>query len=1142
LPFRCFSANMDGVGGNSTRRSFSFCPQVLTMNRREQRITSWRQRRRAANQGPGIAGCLLWLGGGCLLLTLLITGLLVAMTAGAVGGVYAYFAQDLPDAEAIETEQVSFETVRIWDRTGQHLLYEAIDPRPYRGDRTYVTLDQISPYLKEATVALEDRSFYENPGINPRGLIRAFVQNLSGGQVQGGSSITQQLIKNVLIEREQRYQRLYSRKVKEVILAVEITRRYPKDHILEWYINSNFYGNFAVGIEAAARIYFDKPSSELTLAEAAMLSALPQYPGLNPIDNPEPAKERQQIALQAMVDAGYVSQEEADAAFAEPLKVREQALERFDNLNAPHFALYVLEWLKDTYNTPDDPYFIWRNGLQVYTTLDLDLQKQAECITRSHLAHLRHEEPPTDPACLPRDPIPQLKTRQNVDHNVSNAAVVAIRPRTAEILAMVGSLDYNNKDIDGEVNVVLAERQPGSSFKPFTYLTAFSEGYSPATMVLDVPVGFPDPETGIYAPENYDRRVHGPMQLRQALQNSYNIPAVWLLDQVGVKSVVETAHHMGIGTLTKDYYGLSLTLGGGEVRLIDMAYAFSVFANMGTMAGLPVPPEQQRPGYRTLDPVAVLQVVDMDGNVIYRYEQPEVREVIPPNLAYMMLNVLTDVDERPAFGSFADYLELPHRPMGAKTGTTNDWRDAWTIGFTPQLAVGVWVGNSDNEPMYRVAGSIGAAPIFHDVMAYAHRDLPVEEWLEPPGLEWVEVCYPSGMLPTDDCPRTVQEAFLYGQAPTIHDTLYQSFEVNRENGKLVTTYTPPELKERRVYPIYPPIADDWVRDAGIEQPPRQWDDSHGPSHIDGETAIIDPAPYSYVRGVVPVIGNARGGDFQNYRLEFGPGLNPPAWSHLGGEHTNQVGEGVLEFWDVSGLDGLYTLQLVVNRGGGPRTASVQVTVDNISPTVTLLHPDDGAAYVMEDDEWVRVSAEATDEWAMDRVEFYLDGEPFGTTTVPPYSQKWTIAMSDTIPVPGTIISETRVITNPDGTVGLGEVRVSEVITEADGRLVWWFEDGHTIISDTHGYTETHVIQVKAYDAAGNVSESDEIRIFVVHEEEEEAAAWRPAVAYLGNAGKRRETRETKGFRGWEPLLLCSVCATMWLREGGGERERTANQL
>jgi hypothetical protein len=650
---------------------------------------------------------------------------------------------------------------------------------------------------------------------------------------------------------------------------------------------------------------------------------------------------------------------------------------------------------------------------------------------------------------------------------------------------MVGSLDYNNQDIDGQVNVALSERQPGSSFKPFTYLTAFSEGYTPATMVLDVPMGFPDPETGIYAPENYDRRVHGPMQLRQALQNSYNIPAVWLLDQVGVKNVVETAHTMGIDTLTKDYYGLSLTLGGGEVRLIDMTYAFSVFANMGVMAGQPVPPERQRPGYRTLDPVAVLQIVDRDGEVVYRYEQPEVREILPQNLAYMMVDVLSDTDERPSFGSFAEYLTLPDRPVGAKTGTTNDWRDAWTIGFTPQLAVGVWVGNSDNETMYRVAGSIGAAPIFHDVMAYAHRDLSVQRWLEPPGLETVEVCYPSGMLPTDDCPSTVQELFLYGHAPSTHDVLYLPFEVNRENGKLATTYTPPELVERRVYPIYPPIADDWVREAGIEQPPRQWDDSHGPSTFDSETAIIEPAVYSYVRGVVPVRGNARGGDFQNYRLEFGPGLSPPAWIQLGETRSNQVGEGALELWDVNGLDGLYTLQLTVNRGSGPRTASVQVTIDNISPTVTLLHPEEGDVYVMEDDEWVRVSAEATDAWAMDRVEYYLDGELFGTTTVPPYSYKWTIAMSDTVPVPGTIISDTRVITAPDGTVGLGEVRVSEVITEADGRLVWWFEDGRTIISDTHGYTETHIIQVKAFDAAGNVSESEEILIFVTHEQEEE---------------------------------------------------------
>jgi membrane peptidoglycan carboxypeptidase len=1085
------------------------------MTRQEQRIAAWRQRRRAANRGPGMAGCLWRLSGSCLLVTVLTAGLFISLAVGSVAGVYAYFARDLPDAQAIETEQVSFETVKIWDRTGQHLLYEAIDPRPFRGDRTYVPVDHISPFLLQATVALEDRSFYENPGINPRGLLRALVQNLQGMQIQGGSSITQQLIKNVLIEREERYQRLYSRKIKEIILAVEITRHYPKDQILEWYVNSNFYGNFAVGIEAAARVYFDKPASDLSLAEAAMLAALPQYPGLNPIDNPEPAKERQKLTLQAMVDAGYITQQQADASFAEPLRVREQALDRFDNLNAPHFALYVLEWLKDTYNTSDDPYFIWRNGLQVYTTLDLDLQKQAECMARTHIARLRNVEPPDDPACRAREPIPQLAARQNIDSNVTNAAVVAIRPRTGEILAMVGSLDYNNKDIDGEVNVALSDRQPGSSFKPFTYLTAFSQGYSPATMVLDVHMGFPDPQTGIYAPENYDRAVHGPMQLRQALQNSYNIPAVWLLDQVGVKNVVEMTHRLGINTLTKDYYGLSLTLGGGEVRLLDMTYAFSVFANLGTMAGMPVAPERQRPGYRTLDPVAVLQIVDRDGNTIYRYEKPEVREVVSPAQAYMLVDVLSEPVPRPAFGSYTVYMLMPDRPLAAKTGTTNDYRDGWTLGFTPQLAVGVWVGNSDNTPMNKVAGSVGALPVFHDIMTYAHESLPPEVWLEPPGLEWLEICYPSGMLPTEDCPRTVREVFLGGRAPTTHDVLYQAFEINRENGKLATVYTPAELKERKVFPVYPPIADDWVRESGVSQPPRQWDDSFGPSHIDAETAIIEPAPYGYARGVVPVIGNARGGDFQNYRLEFGPGISPASWSPLGGEHGNQVGEGALDYWDVSTYDGLYTLQLVVNRGGGPRTASVQVTIDNISPTVTLLHPEDDAVYVKEDDEWVRVSAEATDGWAMDRVEFLLDGTLFATTTVPPYSGKWTIVMSDTIPVPGTVISQTRAITNPDGTIGLQEVRVSEVITEADGRLLWWFEDGHTIISDTHGYTETHTVHVKAYDAAGNVSESEKIRILVVHkpkEEKKEAAAslvpalWLSPVGYLERGRKRKRNR------------------------------------
>jgi membrane peptidoglycan carboxypeptidase len=637
------------------------------MERREQIFIHRRRRGRAVRTAPKPHLWILRIILAIVLLLIITAGTTLAAVVGTAAGIYTYFARDLPDATAIETEQEQFETVRIYDRTGQHLLYESIDPRPFRGDRTYVRLDQMSPALVEATVALEDRSFYENPGVNFRGLARAFVSNLSGDSVQGGSSITQQLVKNVLIPRKERIERSYARKIREIIMALEITRRYPgrsgKDQILEWYINYNFYGNAAYGAEAAGRVYYDKPASDLTLDEAAVLAALPQYPGLNPIQEPADAYRRQRKVLNAMADAGTLTQAEANAAkryyndrlmqdlldqkliapedvdparAGDPMATRKvlQALVDLGSLapaearegieqggvlwqfvrqrageryaippDAPHFALYVLDQLDREFNTADDPYFIWRDGLQVYTTLDWDLQQQAQCIARTHIAYLRNQQPTPYPGCDPAPaPIVELTQEKNqFDHEVSNAAIVAINPKTGEILTMVGSLDYANKEIDGEVNNALAENQPGSSFKPFTYLTAFQQGYAPATMVMDVRTVFPDPPNPPYVPENYDRKYHGPQSLREALARSYNIPAVWLMSKVGVKNVVDTAHRMGINTLTKDYYGLSLTLGGGEVRLIDITYAFSVLANGGVMSGQPVPAIQQRPGFRTLD-------------------------------------------------------------------------------------------------------------------------------------------------------------------------------------------------------------------------------------------------------------------------------------------------------------------------------------------------------------------------------------------------------------------------------------------------------------------------------------------------------------------------------------------------------------
>lgn len=1013
------------------------------------------RKRRRNNRGGSIFSRLLL---GFVASVFILVTLVGLLGFGTAIGVYAYFAQDLPAPGQIETAQEKFETTKIYDRTGKHLLYEVFDPR--WGDRTIVPLEEIPEDLRNATIALEDKSFYENPGVDLEGIARAFYYSLRGGRVQGASTITMQLVRNVLIPPEERYKMLISRKIKEVILSLEISRLYSKDQILEWYLNYVYYGNLAYGVEAAAQVYFDKHVQELDLAECAMLAALPQFPALNPIDNPEEARRRQHLVLDAMMRQGYITPKECVAAKYEDLNIRSALSGRFDIL-APHFSIYVRKELEEEFG----PDLLHRGGLTVYTTLDLEMQKRAEEIASGHVAELKEK-----------------------GNNVSNAAVVAIRPNTGEILTMVGSLDYWNEEIKGKINMALSPRQPGSSFKPFNYVTAFSQGYTAADMVMDVRTAFPDPPHPPYVPENYDRKYHGPVRLRQALACSYNMPAVKVLSMVGVKNVLDTAHRMGISTLNEDYYGLSLTLGGGEVKLLDMAYAYSVFANEGVMAGQPVPPERQRPGHRKLDPMAIIRVEDSEGNVLKQYTSPETEQVLNPQLAYLITDILSDNRARtPAFGP-ASPLKL-ERPVAAKTGTTNDWRDAWTIGYTPQLVCGVWVGNADNEPLEHVPGSWAAAPIWHGFMERALKDMPVEDFVRPPGFKEVEVCSVSGKLPTEYCPHTVKEIFIAGTEPTTYCDVHQAFRINKETGKLATVYTPPELVEERIYEIYPPEAADWVRRNEIPQPPTEYDDKYGPTPGRGDVAIISPTPYAYISGGVTIIGNAKSGDFRFWRLQYGEGLNPSAWSQIGGDHYNQVENGMLEFWDVSGLEGLYTLQLrVVEGSGNSKEATIQVTVDNTPPKVELIYPYDDKEYVMEDDEYVNIQAEVTDNFSMDRVEFYLDDELIGTSTVPPYNHKWNITMVDEIPEPGPPEVETREVTHPDGTITIEEVVISEVIEEPDGTLIKRFESGMSIVynPEEEDYAEYHQIHVVAYDTAGNEAESEKVRIKVIHKEEEES--------------------------------------------------------
>lgn len=970
----------------------------------------WRQRRfRRARQGGQAArrsGCLV----GLLLLAIACTVLMLGL-AGTTA-VAAYLAQSLPDIAQLERlgqDNTTFETSKIYawgapqpdGRRNPTLIYEVNDP--LGGNRPWLSFEQIPQSIIDATIAFEDPTFWANPGYDIANFSRTFYEiALPGDAAQSRSSITQQLVKNNLINPSRRVIKNevrfddFRHQAEELILARQVTQTYSKEQILEWYLNTNFYGNLAYGIEAAARVYFNKPASALTLAEATLLAAIPQSPALNPIDNPTAAKERQALVLDAMVNAGTITLEQSAAAQFAPMQVSPGIEERFDII-APHFALYVRQQLEKMFG----PEMVLRGGLRVYTSLDLEIQRQAECVARAQVARLSGqvgELLPADEraACPALEFLPPLNSADvGIDRNVTNAAVIVLDPAMGEIRAMVGSLNYWNSSIAGSFNVAVdGLRQPGSTFKPFTYLTALSQGYTAATMVLDVETDFGTPYNGrAYVPQNDDRQFHGPMRLREALGNSYNVPAVQVMSWVGVDKVIRTAHNLGITSLDggPSAYGLSLTLGGGEVRLLDMVYAFSVMDNMGVMVGQPRPENQQRLGFRTLDPVAILRVEDSNGNVLYEYNQPQRREILTPQLAFLLNDMLSDRSARCVAFGCPNVLELPgNRPAAVKTGTTNDFRDAWTIGYTPQLVTGVWVGNTNNSPMDAVPGHKGATPIWHALMSWALQGEPVQVWSPPPGMVERPVCDISGLLPTPVCP-TVSEWFIVGTEPVVFDTVFQEFAINRENGRLATLYTPPELIERKIYRVYPEAAADWVRENEIEQPPTEFDTISVPPP-GGNVALLAPRPFAYVRNQVVISGTVALDDFAFYRLAYFAGLTPTDLRTIADNVTEPVHAGALGVWDVENLNGLYTLLLTaVRQDGSYEEVSLPITIDNTPPTAEILSPLPNQE-IFTDEEWVLVQAQVSDDLSIDRVEFYVDNAdvPFATRTAPPFTEAWAI--------------------------------------------------------------------------------------------------------------------------------------------------------
>lgn len=665
---------------------------------------------------------------------------------------FFYYSRLLPDPNAWQNRQI-IQSTKIYDRESKSLLYEIHGEEK----RTVIAFDQIPQIVKNATVSAEDAEFYSHSGINLRGILRAVLSDIGNKKIlEGGSSITQQLVKNAYLSPE----RTLNRKIKELILAIALERRYSKDEILNFYLNQIPYGSNSYGIEAAAQTYFNKSAKELSLAEAVYLAALPKAPSYySPYGNHgDELKIRANYILGRLYDSKYISKKD----YENSLKTTVDFIGQKTQITAPHFVLFIRDYLNEKYGEN----FVEKGGLKVTTTLNLKLQKTAEDVVRDG-------------------------AKRNEVYNAKNAALVAIDPKTGQILAMVGSKDYfgksepdgcepgKNCQFEPNVNIATRLRQPGSSFKPFVYATAINNGYTPNTIIWDVPTEFNplcspsgSAEPGVdqetcYKPKNYDGKFRGPVTLKQALSNSLNVPSVKVLYLAGINNSIDTAESMGITTLKdRSRYGLSLVLGAAEVKLIDIVSAYGVFANDGIKN----------------EPIGILKIEDSEGRILEEYKDTG-QKVINEQVAREINDILSDNNARaPIFGLYSP-LSLGNRPVAAKTGTTQDpgdetkSRDAWIIGYTPSLVSGVWVGNNNNTPIERGGAGVAAAgPIWNNFMKVSLKDKPIESFNKPD-------------------PIITEKPILNGQ--------YQisiKLKVNKNNGLLATEKTSQNSIEERSFP------------------------------------------------------------------------------------------------------------------------------------------------------------------------------------------------------------------------------------------------------------------------------------------------------------------------------------------------------
>lgn len=822
--------------------------------------------------------------------------MLGGLILGAV--VILFFAFQVPSPEQLTARNIA-QATKIYDRNGE-LLYDIFKNE----NRTTVKLAEVPEVVKHATISIEDKDFYKHQGFDMFGIIRSVFKLVVHRQVEGGgSTLTQQLVKNALLSPE----RSFIRKIKEFILAIQVERSYSKDQILEMYLNEIPYGGTAYGIEAAANLYFGKHAKDLNLAESSLLAGLPQRPSVySPYGtHPELSKSRQAEVLRRMMEDGYISKEQAEEAKKQELKYRTSQNEI--GFKAPHFVLYVKQKLIEQYGDK----VVEQGGLKVTTALDYKLQEEAEKIVK--------------------DEVEKLKS-----YKAGNGAAVVLDPKTGQILSMVGSKDYFGGSYpDGcsegfdclfepNVNAVLSPRQPGSATKPITYAAALSKGYTAASVLVDVKTEFPGGDQPAYIPVNYDGQFHGPVQIRYALGNSYNIPAVKTLALVGVKNVMDLGYRMGLSNWEPtseniDNAGLSLTLGGREVRLLDLTSAFAVLANEGNKH----------------EPVSILKVADAKDKTLYEYKDSEGTKVLEKGIAFIISNILSDNGARSAAFGSNSILNIAGKSVAVKTGTTDEKKDNWAVGYTPSVVVGVWVGNNNNEKMNPAiaSGVTGASPIWNKLMRAALKNKADEKFEAPSDVSYVEVDGLLGGKLKDGTPAR-REYFIKGTEPGSVAWGYQRHKVCKNNlHRLANEGEDSEEKDVIVLKEDDPTGaekwqkgiDEWVLTASD---PRFVGMGRGCSNIPGFTDAGNQG------GVISIVNVSNGANVPRVfdvlaRANSPFGVKKVTWTIDGAAKNVQTGEPFAQHVEFpAGDKGSHTITVTLeDNNGGSFSTSIGVTVN-----------------------------------------------------------------------------------------------------------------------------------------------------------------------------------------------------------------------